>query len=100
MKKILSFLSLTLALLLLCSCASNIQPLPDENFQAEIVSMEKDDNPCPDEPEYTFVCSGKSNVYHMQNCRYTNKIKPCNLVYFYSCSDAEEGYRPCHICLQ
>jgi len=51
------------------------------------------------EPEQRFVGSSTSKKYHLPDCRYAQKIKPENRVYFQSAKEAErQGYTPCKSC--
>jgi len=46
-----------------------------------------------------LVGSMKSNIYHYENCRYAEIIKPKYLVIFETPESAiKMGYRPCHQC--
>lgn len=46
-----------------------------------------------------FVGSSSSKKYHRLDCRYAQKIKPENRIYFSSEEDAKsEGYLPCKVC--
>jgi len=47
-----------------------------------------------------YYASSKSDVYHVEGCRYVSRIKPENLITFDSIQEAEEaGYRPCSVCI-
>ena len=46
-----------------------------------------------------FVGSKESNVYHYPWCRYVDRIKPENLIYFDTPEEAiAAGYHPCKVC--
>jgi hypothetical protein len=46
-----------------------------------------------------IYASSKSDVYHTAGCKYTQRIKPENLITFSSRKDAEKaGYRACKVC--
>jgi len=45
------------------------------------------------------VASKESNVYHKPSCRYAEKIKSENKIWFDSPAEARAaGYRPCEVC--
>jgi hypothetical protein len=47
-----------------------------------------------------FVGSSSSKKYHTLDCRYAQKIKPENRIYFSSEEDARsQGYLPCKVCI-
>lgn len=47
-----------------------------------------------------FVGSSTSKKYHRPDCRYAQKIKPENRIYFSSEEEAQsQGYLPCKICI-
>jgi hypothetical protein len=46
-----------------------------------------------------FVGSKESGVYHYSGCRYVDRIKSVNLIYFDTLEDAiAAGYHPCKVC--
>lgn len=46
-----------------------------------------------------FVGSVNSNKYHYPDCRWAQKIKPENEIWFSSAEDARnQGYEPCKTC--
>lgn len=46
-----------------------------------------------------YVGSINSNIYHYPDCRYAQRIKPENEIWFSSPEDAKaHGYRPCKVC--
>lgn len=48
---------------------------------------------------HTYVGSVNSNVYHYPSCRYAQKIKPDNQVWFENVKGARDsGYEPCKVC--
>lgn len=52
-------------------------------------------------PEQTqqFVGSINSDKYHYPDCRWAQKIKPGNEVWFSSSEEARKaGYKPCKVC--
>ena len=52
-----------------------------------------------EEPEAGFVGSSTSKKYHLPDCRYAQKIKPENRIYFQSENEAKgQGYTPCKSC--
>ena len=47
-----------------------------------------------------FVGSSSSKKYHRPDCRYAQKIKPENRIYFSSEEEAQsQGYLPCKVCI-
>ena len=49
--------------------------------------------------EKAFVGSVKSDKYHYPSCRWAEKIKPENEIWFSSSQDARnQGYVPCGVC--
>ncbi len=106
MKKIYNFIILLIAVLIFSFFVNNKQTALPEEFHTEIASIQEDDFDTveedlePIEVQLSFVASCNSNVYHKLYCRYVEKIKSFNMVYFYSVDDAEtDGYRRCRICL-
>jgi micrococcal nuclease len=50
--------------------------------------------------EWKYVASKKSNVFHLPNCKWAQKIKPENLIGFASREEAvASGRRPCKTCM-
>jgi competence protein ComEC len=46
-----------------------------------------------------YVGSTTSNKYHRPDCRYAEKIKDENKIFFSDAEEAEEaGYSPCKVC--
>lgn len=55
--------------------------------------------PCEPDLDSKYVGSINSNVYHYPDCRYVQRIKPENKIWFSSSEDARtHGYRPCKVC--
>ncbi len=49
--------------------------------------------------EYRYVASTTSDKYHRPDCRYAEKIKDENKIFFSDAREAEEaGYSPCKVC--
>lgn len=48
---------------------------------------------------HTYVGSANSTVYHYPSCKYAQKIKPDNQVWFADVKGAKDaGYEPCKVC--
>ncbi len=78
-KKLLRVIGVTVLILILCSCGSS---------DGEVLFEEEN-----------YVGSINSDIYHYPECKWANKIKEYNEVWFSSIEDAEnEGYRSCHTC--
>ena len=76
----------------------------DIDFAGEAVDLA---HPCSDhepgatiaESEKVFVGSIKSDKYHYPGCKWAEKIKPENEIWFSSSQDARNhGYIPCKVC--
>lgn len=51
------------------------------------------------EPTVTYVASKNSEVFHRSGCYYVDRIKPSNMIFFYSRESAiNSGRRPCLSC--
>ncbi|MGB9804092.1 Ada metal-binding domain-containing protein [Desulfofundulus sp.] len=49
--------------------------------------------------QYKFVGSIHSNIYHYPDCKWAQRIKPENQIWFSSPEEAKAaGYRPCRVC--
>lgn len=47
----------------------------------------------------TYVGSSNSNKYHLESCKWAQKVNPKNKVIFKSKKEAEsKGYAPCKVC--
>lgn len=58
-----------------------------------------EDAPAP-EASHAFVASVLSDTYHINGCRFAEKINPENILYFESNAEAEsKGYVPCNCCM-
>jgi hypothetical protein len=68
--------------------------------QEEPQLQQQDVVPEQDEPvEKVFVGSVKSNKFHRPNCRWADRIKPANRIWFSSAKHARsKGYEPCKTC--
>ena len=76
----------------------------DINFAGEVVDSE---HPSSDHAqgatfaasEKVFIGSIKSDKYHYPSCKWAEKIKPENEIWFSSSQDARnQGYVPCKVC--
>ena len=76
----------------------------DINFAGEAVDLA---HPSSDhgpgvtiaDSEKVFVGSVKSDKYHYPSCKWAEKIKPENEIWFSSSQDARnQGYVPCKVC--
>jgi micrococcal nuclease len=56
--------------------------------------------PEPEEPvQKVFVGSIKSNKFHRPDCKWADRIKPANRIWFSSAKHARsKGYEPCKTC--
>lgn len=92
----LSVCILFLGLGLVSGCGNTPQAEKDEQPQLQQQHVA----PVPEEPvEKVFVGSVKSDKFHRPNCKWADRIKPANEIWFSSAKHARsKGYEPCKTC--
>ena len=69
------------------------------NNTAESDDVAEDVNPAPASANVTYVCSQKSDKFHLPDCEWAQKINPKNKI-TYNSRDAAvaDGRIPCQVC--
>ena len=69
------------------------------NNTAESDDVAEDVNPAPASANVTYVCSRKSDKFHLPDCEWAQKINPKNKI-TYNSRDAAvaDGRIPCQVC--
>lgn len=69
------------------------------NNTAESDNVAEDVNPAPASANVTYVCSQKSDKFHLPDCEWAQKINPKNKI-TYNSRDAAvaDGRIPCQVC--
>lgn len=69
------------------------------NNTAESDDVDEDVNPAPASANVTYVCSQKSDKFHLTDCEWAQKINPKNKI-TYNSRDAAvaDGRIPCQVC--
>jgi len=71
---------------------------PPEEVEKTVVVVEQGKT-AEKAPVYRYVASKNSEVFHYVWCRYAQKIKPENRIYFFTREEAiASGRRPCKVC--
>ncbi len=90
---------LLLACLFLAGCSSNTESetmSPDELMPVKTATTSQDTG---NQNTGVYVGSINSDKYHLPSCRWAQKIKPGNEIWFDTKEEAEEGgYSPCKVC--
>lgn len=106
-RKIIPIALIIIFMLSLTACTTTQpaeQPTTQENEMTvdEFEKSEPTEEPTEETAESTgdaYVGSVNSDKYHYPDCRWAQKIKPDNEVWFASKEEAEEaGYIPCKVC--
>lgn len=96
MKRILALLLALLLCLTACSNISEAEKDTKKETRPGVIEREPDEDP---EPERRYAASSESDKYHRLSCRYVDKIKSYNIVYYSSESEARaDGKKPCSVC--
>lgn len=78
---------------------SGDESAPVVNNTTETKDVAEDVNPAPASSNVTYVCSQKSDKFHLPDCEWAQKISPKNKITYNSRDAAiSDGRIPCQVC--
>jgi len=105
MRRKFTILLAMLLVLFLVACSQQSPPPAQQvasvqQEQSQSVQAQSEQQPSPSlQTQHQYVGNINSNKYHYPDCKWAQKIKPGNEVWFSSAQDAQaQGYVPCKVC--